>query len=76
MPSPPEQRPPIAVAMEWVGRIFVLGIEMVLPGLAGQWLDAKFGTTPWITLVGFGLGLTLAIMHLVFLSAPIQKNKK
>ena len=76
MPSPTEPRPPIAVAMEWVGRIIVLGLEMVLPGLGGQWCDRKFGTTPWLTLGGFALGMTVAIVHLVGLSSPGRKTKK
>lgn len=41
-----------------------LGIEVVLSvvvGLfGGQWLDKKFGTTPWLTVVGLLYGLAAA----------------
>ena len=59
----PEPRPPIAVAMEWVARILAVSLEMVLPGLFGQWLDKKLGTG-FLVLIGFGLGISLAIWHL------------
>ena len=59
----PEPRPPIAVAMEWVSRVLAISLEMVLPGLFGQWLDGKLGTQ-FLVLVGFALGISLAIWHL------------
>jgi hypothetical protein len=37
---------------------------MILPGLAGQWLDTRWGTK-FLALVGFGLGISLAIYHLL-----------
>ena len=38
---------------------------MVLPGLAGVWLDGKLGTRFIFTVVGFGLGLALGMFHLL-----------
>jgi hypothetical protein len=49
--------------MEWVSRIFAISLEMILPGLFGQWLDGKLGTS-FLVLIGFGLGISLAIWHL------------
>jgi hypothetical protein len=49
--------------MEWVSRVLAICLEMVLPGLFGQWLDGKLGTR-FLVLVGFGLGVSLAIWHL------------
>jgi cyanate permease len=60
-----QSRHPYAVAMAWVSRITTVALEMVLPGLVGIWLDRRWGTSPWITLLGFGLGMTLAIWHLI-----------
>ena len=57
----------MAAAMEWVSRIFAVALEMVLPGLAGIWLDEKLGTG-FLVLVGFGLGIALAIWHLLAMS--------
>ncbi|MGE5194167.1 MAG: hypothetical protein ACM3U2_16850 [Deltaproteobacteria bacterium] len=59
-----DRRPPLAVAMEWVSQITTVVAEMVLPGLAGQWLDRRWGTK-FLGLTGFGLGLTVGIWHLL-----------
>ena len=45
----------MALATEWVARIFAISLVMFLPGLAGQWLDEQFDTG-FLALVGFGFG--------------------
>lgn len=64
---PDDERPPMVVAFEWVARITTVALEMVLPGLAGSWLDGKFGTG-FIALVGFALGITVGIWHLLVMT--------
>ena len=64
-----DPRPPLAVAVEWVSQITTVVAEMVLPGLAGQWLDNRWGTS-FLTLVGFALGLTVGIWHLIVMTRP------
>lgn len=59
-----DDRPPLIVAAEWVGKITGVALEMVLPGLLGTWLDRRWGTG-FLALVGFGLGITVAIWHLL-----------
>jgi hypothetical protein len=59
-----DPRPPLAVAMEWVSQIGTVVAEMILPGLAGQWLDRRWGMK-FLGLIGFGLGLTVGISHLL-----------
>ena len=59
-----KERPPMVVAFEWVGKITGIGLEMVLPGILGHWLDERWGTG-FLALVGFALGLTVAIWHLL-----------
>lgn len=70
----PDGRSPIAEAMEWVSRILVVAAVMILPGLAGQWLDKRWGTG-FLTLVGFAVGLTGGIGYLVKLTS-VQTSKK
>ena len=53
----------MAEAMNWVSRITVIGVEMVLFGIAGQWADQRFHTT-FLRPIGFLLGLTVAGYHL------------
>lgn len=70
----PSQHPnPIGKASEWVGRILAVVVEMVVPGLVGQYLDDRLGTR-FLTLIGFGLGLSLGIYHLVVMTR--QKSRK
>jgi hypothetical protein len=60
--------------MEWVSRVLAISLEMVLPGLAGQWLDTKFGTR-FLVLVGFALGVSVAIWHLTRLGKSGSQPK-
>jgi hypothetical protein len=64
-----DRRHPMAVAMEWVGRIMAAAAMMVLPGIGGQWIDRRLGTQ-WITLVGLALGLSLSIYYLLAITRP------
>ncbi len=72
--SSPE-RSPMANAIEWVSRITVIALEMVLPGLAGQWLDQRFGLS-YLALVGFALGLVTGMWHLLVMTGSFQPKKK
>lgn len=64
----PRTNHPVGEAMQWVARITAVGIEMVLPGLAGQWLDRQFGTTPTLALSGFALGIAAGLWHLLIMT--------
>ena len=64
-----DSRPPLLVAQEWLTQITTVVLEMLLPGLAGQWLDHRWGTK-FLTLVGFALGLTVGIWHLIAMTRP------
>jgi hypothetical protein len=55
---------PVALAIEWVAKITTVGLEMVLPGIFGQWLDERWGTR-FLGLAGFALGITVGIWHLL-----------
>ncbi len=55
---------PSAFAFGWVARMTTIVLEMVLPGLGGHWLDARWETKYW-ALLGFGLGFGVGIFHLL-----------
>jgi hypothetical protein len=55
----------MAVAMEWVGRIWAVALMMVLPGLAGYWLDQRLHTRVVFLILGLGLGCTTAMWYLI-----------
>jgi len=64
----------MALAMEWVARITTVALEMVLPGLAGQWLDGRLGTS-FLVLLGFGIGLVGGVTHLLLMTRVVGKKR-
>jgi len=42
-----------------------LGLSVVAGVLFGRWLDGRLGTTPWLMLVFFGLGLVAGFRSLL-----------
>jgi hypothetical protein len=54
----------IAEATNWVSKITTVALEMVLPGLAGLWLDNQLGTR-FLALLGFACGVPLGMWHLI-----------
>ncbi|HEY8551401.1 MAG TPA: AtpZ/AtpI family protein [Vicinamibacterales bacterium] len=57
---PPDQMRAIG-ALSTVGLSFVLAI--VLGTAAGWWLDEKLGTSPWLFILFFFLGLVAGILN-------------
>jgi hypothetical protein len=55
----------VAKAYQWATRIMIVSLEMVLPGLAGYWVDRQLGTVVAFTLIGFVLGSSAAVTHLI-----------
>jgi len=53
-------------AMDWVSRVLSICVVMVLPGLGGQWLDRRFGTSYW-TVLGFMFGFVSGFTALILL---------
>lgn len=66
---------PIARAYLWVGRIFSICGEMLVPGLLGYWLDQSLGFQFSIfALIGFFVGLVFGMTHLVLMATTEQKS--
>jgi hypothetical protein len=67
---------PVALAFEWVAKITTVGLEMVIPGLFGYWLDGKLGTR-YLTIAGFALGMVVGFWHLLRMVKlkPPRKNE-
>lgn len=59
--------------MEWVSRVTTVALEIVLPGLGGYWLDQRFGTG-FLVIVGFALGLTVGLWHLLKMTGSIARD--
>ena len=71
--SDPEERHPMAVAYDWVGRIFAVCIEMIAPGILGIWLDTQLGTS-FLVILGFGFGTVAGIYHLLLMAQDEAKK--
>lgn len=54
----------------WASRVLTVSLEMVLPGLAGWWLDGWLGWPPVLTIFGFIGGLVLGMWHLLAMTRP------
>jgi hypothetical protein len=54
----------MAVAMQWVSRIFATSLMMVGPGLGGQWLDGRWQTRVFGP-AGFVLGMVVGVIYLI-----------
>lgn len=66
---------PMAVAMEWVAKIFAAALVMCLPGFAGQWLDRQWDTS-FVGLAGFALGLVGGMSYLVAAAKAAEAERK
>lgn len=60
----------MVVAAEWVTRITTVGLEMALPAALGYWLDERWGTEPWLIILGGALGFTVGLRHLLQMQKP------
>lgn len=72
-----DQRPrphPYAAAMEWVAKITTVGMEMVLPAVAGNYLDKYLQTGYWVV-VGVVLGGVLGFWHLMRMTRVVSNKQ-
>lgn len=60
----------MAIAMAWAARITTVSLEMVLPIVAGYWLDQWAGTRVVFTIVGAALGMSLGMRQLIAFTRP------
>jgi len=63
-PSPPG-RSPLSIGVGWAYRVTSVGLEFVLPALAGYWIDGRLGSGPVGMLLGAVLGFTVGMVHLI-----------
>ncbi|MCC7085836.1 MAG: AtpZ/AtpI family protein [Pirellulales bacterium] len=73
---PADERSVISLAYAWASQIIVVAAEMVVPGLIGLWIDQRLGTLVLFAVVGFALGITLAIVHLLRMTSANSQVRK
>lgn len=57
-----------------VGLSFVFALVMGFGG--GLWLDRQFGTSPWLTLLGFAVGLAAGVLNVVRIMSGIRRMEE
>jgi len=61
-----------------LSRYGTVGIEFALcfalPVLGGMWLDARWKTTPWLTLVGAAVGFLAGMLRLVRIARQLREE--
>lgn len=53
-----------------MGAGLTLAVSVGLFAYGGLWLDARFGTKPWLLLLCVGCGIAGGILHLIRVLAP------
>lgn len=74
MPEGPKQKPPQLVNA-WAfasGLAWDLVVPAVAISAAGYWLDGRFKTSPWLTLAGAGVGISVGLFQ--FIRAAQQRQ--
>jgi F0F1-type ATP synthase assembly protein I len=74
--NPPDDRSALATAYEWASRIIVVSLEMVLPGVAGYWIDTRLHTVCLFLVVGLTIGSIWGIRHLIKLTDDSSEKGK
>ena len=72
--SSTDDRSPLAKAYQWSTRIMVVALEMVLPGMAGFWVDRRIGTVCVFLLIGVAAGCTFGIRHVIRLATKTAET--
>jgi hypothetical protein len=44
---------------------FIIALPLVAFGLGGKWLDQRFGTEPWLTLIAIAVAITTTTIWLI-----------
>ena len=74
--QPPDQRPPLAIAMQWVSEITAGGMMLVLPSLGGWWLDGQLKSSPWCLIAGGLLGLIASFLHTLRITGVMKSRSE
>ena len=57
-------------------RIIVVSLEMVLPGLAGYWVDSRLGTVCLFLVIGLGVGSFVGMRQLIRMTQQSSRDDK
>ena len=59
--------PPSPSTLQLIGQLSTIGLSfvfaLVLGFGAGYWLDGRLGTSPWLSFIGFFLGVAAGVLN-------------
>ena len=74
--SKDDQRSRIARAWGWSSQLTSIALEMVLPCIAGLWIDRQLGTVMVFLILGVVFGMTAGMIHLVQFARRISEKER
>lgn len=60
--------------LRFLGVGFSFAAIVAVAWFVGQWADGRFGTAPWLTLVGTLIGVGLAMFDLIKTAAALERR--
>lgn len=63
----------VGAAMRWATQVTSIAIELAVPAGGGLWLDRKYDSLPWFTILGALMGGYLAFRGLQQLIKDLEK---
>ena len=63
----------MAVAMQRATQATSIALQFAVPAGGGAWLDQRYGTSPWLLLLGVVLGSYLAFMEVLRLAKSLKQ---
>ena len=79
MGQPPEKPEPFE-GIRTAGMLAVIPLLLIIAPLLGafigRWLDGRFGTAPWLLIVGLALGFAAAGREIYSISKRVQSEEE
>lgn len=71
-----DEREALAQAYVLAHQVFSIGLTAAVPAGIGYWCDRRWGTAPWLLIVGTVLGFVCMLSELIGLTRPRAPNDK
>jgi F0F1-type ATP synthase assembly protein I len=69
-----ESEPPMVAASRWVHQITSIAMELALLTIAGYWLDRRWGTSPWLVIIGACVGFLVSGLSLAQMIKRLSRS--
>ena len=73
--EPKDELSPLAIGYAWATRVCAFSAEFVILAWFGSWIDRRYGTQPFGTLVGAAIGSAAFIAGLVSTAKKLQDEE-